>query len=1089
MDFSSDHTLVSDSRFPYLINMYKDYASGGGQGIETVPGFRRRFVAPNGGRIHGIHSYRDRSGQRHALVHAGNSLYKWQSYPTDAGFAKEIVAVVKEYDEFSSSVEGVGIATDYVQIEFEAYRPFTSNLFDVRSIGFIDSQMRISIYPADVEGRAVDNFVYVPDAYTFQHKVSEADGYERITVKIRKQIKGSDGTVYRALAAGDTINVRYCSLYKEDDKTSWTSQDLVPSLTYMGLSDTGARIIKLTYRRSSSYGSHNYLPIRYGWWPSWYTEISNDCIPPGFENIPELVSGAKKIPAIRMSDGSNLDVFSINKYGCIPSVTVLYDGDEELESIPFNGESFYQLDAEGEKIYLPAEAGAELDYQYVRYYDNETACTATEFDEYADEGKTDYNCIDLSDGSGLDVTHVYLESGAEIASDMYRREGDLLLVAKRDLEIGKRVIVMFGSTSILWLYEHMNERDSTSFVFGDKLYILDGKNYLVYDGEQIARVMDSAYIPTTYINIVVGGENADAGKELEARNMLSPYFKHTFIPDGETTQYHLNENKLDGILEVKVYGEVVAESEYTVDLLNGKVTFKKAPARSETVEGYPEYYAGVEITAEKGVYPAIEGEGETTGAEFRSMIEEATIATVFDNRVFFSGVPSKPNFIFWSSLKNPSYIGILNYQQDGVGTSPITAMITVANTLLVLKGDTEDGGAVFYHTPVESGIDVMAKSYPSEEGLAGIGCLGAACNFLDDPVFISRLGLEGVGKLNLSYERSKEHRSSLIDAKLVNLKDLASAKLCEWSGYLVLLVDGKIFLADSRQQYADQTGVMQYEWYYLEDVGVFEGQYKRYEYLREFPRVLMDGDNRRAVTVPYEGRDYTAELLSDVILDVELTEVGEGVDKVVTETTVNGITFEIVAAMYELNGSYHACLCSTDDEMIGGTFRPATVIKTIDENLYFGTENGVLCSFNFDMRGSDGAIPATYYTFDGRTIYSGCAFKMDNCGIPHMTKTTVKKSTVVKVKSFMRTAAKVRVRTNKNPFNEIARINGTRFSFEDMDFSDFSFVSDEDTLFAVREKEKKWVEKQYYVYSDEYKKPFALYYLAYKYFVAGKYKG
>ena len=565
-----------------------------------------------------------------------------------------------------------------------------------------------------------------------------------------------------------------------------------------------------------------------------------------------------------------------------------------------------------------------------------------------------------------------------------------------------------------------------------------------------------------------------------------------------SAEYYLNEKDLEGILEVKVFDEVITSENYTVDAVNGKITFHTDVVPPKTAEGYPELYAGVEITGIKGIYPAIEGDGETTGADVRSMIESATICTVFDNRVFFSGIPSKPNFIFWSSLKNPSYIGILNYQQDGVGTTPITAMVPLAKTLLVLKGDTEDGGAVFYHTPLESGIDVMAKSYPSEEGLAGVGCLGVACNFLDDPVFISRLGLEAIGQLSVRYERAREHRSSLIDAKLVNFPGLRDAKLCEWGGYLALLVDGKIFLADSRQVYQNDRGEVEYEWYYLEDIGVFEGQYERRQYVTEWPELFKkENGERDGLQVSYEGASYDVMLLCDIGFEEPPTEVAKDIPVVHGEHTVTyedgeSRTYSFSAAIYPYNNGFVALLCDGDGEMTGGEFRPAVTVKTIDdgkdENLFFGTTNGVVCSFNFDKRGADGAIPADFYTFDGRAILSGCALKMDNCGIPHMTKTTVKKSTVIKVKSFQSTAAKVRVRTNKNPYNEIARINATRFSFDNLDFSDFSFVVGEDSLFAVKEKEKKWVEKQYYIYSDEYKKPFALFYAAFKYFVAGKFK-
>ena len=40
------------------------------------------------------------------------------------------------------------------------------------------------------------------------------------------------------------------------------------------------------------------------------------------------------------------------------------------------------------------------------------------------------------------------------------------------------------------------------------------------------------YVPTTYINIIPSGENANAGTEYEQRNVLTPRFKHTFVAFG-----------------------------------------------------------------------------------------------------------------------------------------------------------------------------------------------------------------------------------------------------------------------------------------------------------------------------------------------------------------------------------------------------------------------------------------------------------------------------------------------------------------------------------------------------------------------------
>jgi hypothetical protein len=57
-----------------------------------------------------------------------------------------------------------------------------------------------------------------------------------------------------------------------------------------------------------------------------------------------------------------------------------------------------------------------------------------------------------------------------------------------------------------------------------------------------------------------------------------------------------------------------------------------------------------------------------------------------------------------------------------------------------------------------------------------------------------------------------------------------------------------------------------------------------------------------------------------------------------------------------------------------------------------------------------------------------------------------------------------------------------------MDFSNFSFTEGSESLFGIKEKEKKWVEKQYYIYSQEYMRPFSIYYLTFSYRVVGRFK-
>lgn len=665
------------------------------------------------------------------------------------------------------------------------------------------------------------------------------------------------------------------------------------------------------------------------------------------------------------------------------------------------------------------------------------------------------------------------------------------------------------------LFVGMNNRKSASFIFNNRLYIVDGKNYIYYDGSDIHSVADTAYIPTTYKNIIPSGENADRGEEKEHRNFLQPKFKHTFFGDGATKTFYMNEKDLDSVVEVVVYGQKLSADKYNVYKEEGKIELtEEAPAKPEDM-GYPENYAGIEITASKAY--------EST------QITNCTLYAIFDERVFLSGNPDYPNNVYFCGRNNvtghidPSYFPVSNYVKDGVGMAEITGMLVVADSLMVLKADTQQDGSVYFHTPYLTEDDLHPKDYTSTRGLAGIGCLGACINFLDDPVFISRLGVEAVGQLSVRYERAIEHRSSLIDAKLVNM-ELEHASLEEWNGYLIALVDGKIFMADSRQRYTHEIGVMQYEWYYLEDIGVYENQYPEYRYadtqFAELGNIYVDfcpacktsaklcecGNTENHIKVPLKIADSvfyyetgeTKNLCGTVANppDENGSETGRVFDDIV-KFEIEGDEYnvgtyytvhEVRNKLTEELDHYEAYLCERQGNYTGGVFNEARIVKNLDHNLLFGTKNGVLCSFNFDKRNAEGEIPPPYYSFDERTIYCGCATKMDCCGVPHLTKNTVKKSTVVKTKALQVSAAKIKVRTNKKPYNQIARINGSHFSFDSVDFSDFSFSTTEQSLFSIKEKEKQWVEKQYYVYSDEYQKPFSIYYISYRYNIAGRYK-
>ena len=723
----------------------------------------------------------------------------------------------------------------------------------------------------------------------------------------------------------------------------------------------------------------------------------------------------------------------------------------------------------------------------------------------------------------------------------------------------------------------MNTAPSTSFVFNDRLYVMDGRNIReITRSGVVNKIEDKAHIPTTHHLILPGTNDPDIapGVEMEQRNILTPKYKNKFIAglargvtedkipgwQGNVFQLKYGSDYAERTLnstgikypshtEVYQYGvklpwviESYSESDVIPEYIvpngfpnavvsiskEGEVTLARTPPRpqyntwnpetkafdytEEQIENgevassyewpfaFAESYDGIEIIAENAV-TNINGIEAKDGCA--SIITHCTIATVFDNRIFLSGNPEFPTHIFWSALNgetsypDPTYFGITNNDIEGVTNSPVTAMIPVADQLMVLKKENASEGSVLFHTPTEGRDNVAPRIYPSTQGLPGRGCLGAACNFLDDPVFISRLGLEAMGQLSARYERAIEHRSSLIDARLLTL-DLSKAQLVEYEGYLLILVDGKIFMADSRQTFTHESGVMQYEWYYLENIGVWEGQFDECVYAR-LPKVL---DENEEVTLPDElgGMPF---LEADKVIDelgAERDLIGtvafeRAEDITYTEIPNDRIYEKLYFKEMPLRDEYgretgHSVCYYVEPTgaKYGGTFVPAERLYVIGSDLYFSAGRH-LCKFNFDKRDKKtGIIPVEYYNFDGRKIFSGCATKMDNCGIPHLVKNTVKRSTVIKTRVFTHSFAKIKVRTNRKAFEQVGRIiNGTEV-FDGTSFADYTFNVDGKTLFSINEKEKKWVEKQHFIYSDGYCEPFAIHYLAYRYNVAGRYK-
>lgn len=207
----------------------------------------------------------------------------------------------------------------------------------------------------------------------------------------------------------------------------------------------------------------------------------------------------------------------------------------------------------------------------------------------------------------------------------------------------------------------------TFFPFGGKLYVLNGHEYLVWDGAGQAKAVEG-YIPL----VVTAATPTGGGTKLENVNRLTAKRRVRFSADGEALDFHLPEQNLASIDRVEQDMEAVAADQYTTDAAKGTVTFLKAPAKGVN---------NVEIWY-------------TASADYRSQVTAMRFAETYngstDTRVFLYG--DGTNKTIYSGITEdgqPSAEYFPDLFEIGVDSenTPITGMMKQFSYLMIFKPD------------------------------------------------------------------------------------------------------------------------------------------------------------------------------------------------------------------------------------------------------------------------------------------------------------------------------------------------------------------------------------------------------------------
>lgn len=336
----------------------------------------------------------------------------------------------------------------------------------------------------------------------------------------------------------------------------------------------------------------------------------------------------------------------------------------------------------------------------------------------------------------------------------------------------------------------------STFVFNNVWYMKGLYSYIRYDGNEVKDV--EGYVPTTSINANPDGSGREISQDV---NLLTRRRKNTFVGDGTSTTFYLDTEDLDAsvkpIATVDGVEVKLAEPSWGTSGDN-RIRLASAPGKPLT-----EGQGNVCIE-----FSVLEKEEWPNRAEDK--IKLCTLATVFDNRVFFSGNPHYPNTVWHSSLDDPTYVSDLDYYIEGQDNAPVKAMVPGNNALWVFKEPSQEHNSIFYHVPT---IDSdYGKIYPSTHSNVSTGCVATGTNFNDDIVFFSDKGMEGIVG-DVTKEQVVAHRSSMVDARLLAEADYKNMILEEWEGYLLVIIGDKVYLADSRAM-CQIDNHYEYEWYY-----------------------------------------------------------------------------------------------------------------------------------------------------------------------------------------------------------------------------------------------------------------------------------
>ncbi len=338
-------------------------------------------------------------------------------------------------------------------------------------------------------------------------------------------------------------------------------------------------------------------------------------------------------------------------------------------------------------------------------------------------------------------------------------------------------------------YSDANNARSRSWQFDNKLYIVDGKKLLVWDGAEVKPASEYAKIPTVTIAKAPNG----GGTSYEDLNLIQPGFTELFAGTEGDTAYHMTFGGLDDTT-VKAYildssgswAEKTENTDFTVDRENGIINFTAAPGKSP-VTGED----NVKITA----YRTVSG--------YADRINKCCIGTQYGlkgamDRLFLSGNPDYINQDWFSDQNDPTYFADTYYSSLGTSKSAIMGYSVINNYLATHKDEMETDQFIVLREGVLADNKPVFRSVNTLQG-AGAIAKDTFAYLSSEPLFLTRSGVYAITAQDITEEKYGQNRSFYLNGKLLKESDLEKSFAFVYKDMYWLCVNGVAYILDGLQ--------------------------------------------------------------------------------------------------------------------------------------------------------------------------------------------------------------------------------------------------------------------------------------------------